>query len=1176
MEIRKEIQEAIKNDKLVIFAGAGLSTQFGLPSWKKLVEDVIKETDNDDLKLYIPLLNNENIGMSPIEVLEKLKGEDKRIRKYIKNKFQISDGDLTLHRKLIELTTRIITTNYDNAFELASKNTLSPTVHTSTFNISEIEKDTKAYIFKLHGTYSEPDNCIIFKEDYQKVYENDSSSVEKLKSIFINKTILFIGFGFNDPDIELIFRNLDKCFDNNNKHYILTPDNDKFKQYPFLNNIKIDDYNQINDYIDSCLLYKNEIEASKPEASTNITKIGNERKKQKVAFLYPQCLDVDFKDATQIMSCFESIDIELHIGAFNKKTLLKIEEFDALIIVSKVFKTRLYLEDENLKSNLITIDEIFEVIPNDNIPIIFITNENIEHTKNHPSIYIASHKNSIIKKFIYKAFKNKDLCFSDCDNISVCLTSLFKEKIESGSFTKTSIYKNNRDLEFGKKCLTDVVGRIEEQAAIGLKAINIITTNKLLNIKASGGIGKTTLVKKIAYELYNRGYYQKGVNFKSCENIKSYADFEEALIEGFNLKNIVNFKEYLIENYSNQKIDLLVILDNFETVINTIKGLDLENVIELLKFATDYANIIITSRERISCDDFEDVYSLTQMTTDDALILFQKDYGVVKNQDEIKILRNDILEDLLNNNPLAIKLVTKSRPHFRHISELKELLTEHFFESTNEDFSNVFKDDADLNIERTRSLYQSINYSYTTLNKREKTAFELLSLFPDGISLNNFKKCFEKSNSSNNISDKELRELRNKSLIEDYNGTLQLQPIIRRFAMFQFSKQPQGMKKKYCLDAYSYNCFILEIINMISYKKSYSESLKFYTDFKHNLLNVLSYIPDIEIKENGIVPEKKYLLEYILGINKYIENNKCIESFKNKINRIKSYFSELPNAEKLIEVLYYRLDYYFQEFDHSYKELSKHLSIEEMENRIIENEEYTEKKYKDIISYLHSMEGYSIQYINFLVKNKFTDKYQESTFFYLGLPHNLSEVKDGFYYFEYELMFDRLDINRLKKYISSLYMEEHLEIMQCTYTLSKVEALEDETIKKMVVTNPYTKGLKELMLAFNSKPETKIKHFENALKNLFHIKYYYLEALYYFCIFLKGTNNDNYKKRLDEGLSLSEKYRYQYLNHLFENIEEDNKSAYNFSYSYYNIPELESYVNQYHCEWEEALNEEIC
>jgi len=707
-----------------------------------------------------------------------------------------------------------------------------------------------------------------------------------------------------------------------------------------------------------------------------------------------------------------------------------------------------------------------------------------------------------------------------------------------------------------------------------LKIISIINSNKLLNIKASGGTGKTTLVKKVAYELYNRGYFSEGVNFKSCESIKTISEFEDVLVEGFGLNNIVDFRGYLKENYSNKKLDLLIILDNFETVVNALNSSVWLEAIDLLKFCTDFANIVVTSREKISSDDeFEDLYTLTPLITDDALELFLQLYGDVSDE-ELRILREDILEDLLNNNPLAIKLVTKSRTRFKHIIELKTQLTKHFFESINEDYSSVFKNNADLNIEKSKSIYQSINYSYKTLNSRESIAFELLSLFPDGISLSNFKKCFQKNSSTNNISDKELRVLKDKSLIEDYNGTLQLQPIIRRFAEFQFSKRSKEIKQKYCLDAYIFNCFILNLIEIIKYRRTYTEALKLYVNFKNNLLNVLSYMPDIEISENGKVPEKKYLFNFVYDVEEFFITEKQIEVFENKILELKPFFIEIPNADKLIDVLILNKNYYFKEFDIPYKQLSELLSIESMEKRIFKDEDIIERNYRNIISSIHSMEGYTLNRIKSYINNNNTDSYQDAHFFYLGIPYTISKENEGFYYFENQLMFNTLKVDQLETYISDLYMEEHLEIMQCTYTLSKVKKLEKSTIQKLVVTNPYTRGLKELMSAFNEEIiEMKISHFENALRELKHIKYYYLEALYFYCKYLKGVNDSDYEIKVKEGKEKSKLFKYQYIDYLFDNIESDRKQDYLFSYDYYGVSEIEHYVEVHNTEWERVFKE---
>lgn len=1170
MDIPKNIQSAIQENKLVIFAGSGLSSKFKLPSWKRLVEDVIESLDNDNYKSFIPLL--ENNLMSPVEVLEKLKKEHNQIIKYIKNNFNIKDGDYSLHKKIIELSGQIITTNYDNAFENASSNNIVPTIYTSDYNVSEINKTNEPYILKLHGSFAEADKCILFKEDYENLYSKETSSQQKLKSIFTEKTILFLGFSFNDPDINLIFNNLDKAFGNNNKHFIITNEPKEFASFKFLNTISILNYEQIDEFIDKCLILKK---------STNLPIHIKETEIQKqdiapvprIAYLYPNPIDIDFKDEIpNISNLFESLNVELLIGALNIKTLNSIEDYDLLIVATKVFKSKLYIEDDNLISNLISPNELCKEIPNDNIPIVFITNEVIDIVDGYSIVNISSFKNAIINRFIYKALRCCDLNFSDTE-ISVYTKKLLDVQISKGLPVISNLYGNNRDLEIGKKSLSNVVGRIEEQASIAKKLLNIRKTNKFLNIKASGGVGKTTLIKKVTYELYNRGYFKEGAIFKSCETIKTYEDFEETLISGFNMSGIINFKEHLIENFSLNKKDLLITLDNFETVVNNLNKEEFSNAISLLQFATDYANIVLTSREKImQADDFEDVYSLPALATDDALALFVTHYGKIE-ENEIIILRVDILEDILNNNPLAIKLVTKSRTRFRHIVELKNQLLTHFFKTTNEDYTQVYKNNADLNIERTKSIYQSINYSYITLNYKEKIAFELLNLFPDGISLSNFKKCFEKKNSLNNISDKEFRVLRDKSLVEDYNGTLQLQPIIRRFAENKFSIRPKETKQNYCTDAYKFNCFVLDIINLILKKKSLSEALKLYNNFKNNLLNVLSYIPEIKIDKKGLVREKKYLLNFIFEIDDYIANEKQIQEFQEKLNGLQLFFSDIPNAERLVKVLNYRKTYYYKEFDNSYKQLAKFHSVQEMQDRIFDKEDYIENSYRNLISMVHSMEGYTLQMIKLFINNNFTP-YFDYAFFYLGIPDSISSEKDGFYFFEYELMFKKLEIKKLVKYINSLYQDENLEIMQCTYTLSKVQKLDKPRIQKLVVTNPYTKGLKELMFAFIAENnEEKINHFENALEHLAHIKYYYLEALYYYCLFLIDNNYVDFKIKLNVGLELSNKFYYQYLFFLFSNIEKDTTSVYSFDYSFYPLEGLEEFVKKHNQKWEKEFKE---
>lgn len=1164
----KQIKQAIQHKNLVFFVGSGLSIRFNLPSWNQLVRDLIVEIEDASLNPFIDLLDNGH--MTSIEILEKLRKHHHEVRLYISNKFSINDDeDFSLHSKIFQLSSKIITTNYDNAFEKASKGDLIPTVNTSAFNISNLNKyEEEKYLFKLHGSFAEPDHCIVFQEDYENLYGNPHPAIEKLKSIFSEKTIIFIGFSFNDPQINLIFNSLDEIFENNNKHYVITTEPNSFKEYKFIEPIKINEFNEIDSLIDNWLSYKNEnLNTDLPEATPQIVK-----RDIKVAILSPAGLDFDLKSRSEIekaIRCFQSLDITIHQGVLNLRTLQMVDDYDLVILVTNTFKSKLYIEGHSLKNEIIQVDEAIENIPNDKVPIIIITNGEIKTSSDREVVLVSSLKPKIVTRFIFKTLRRGELNYSEKDQKIITSFNLLTWTVlcEKGDANKTSIYGNDKDLSFGKATLKSVIGRIEEQSNLALKIVSLSKSHKFLNVKASGGVGKTTLIKKISYELYNRGYFKDGVYFLSCESVRSYDEFEEVVTLGFDVVNIINFKEHLLNNYNKTKIDSLIVLDNFETISNSLSDEDFQKAIDLLGFVTDYSSIVITSRDKISIsNDLEEVFSLTPMMTEDALLLFQEFYGAVEDKKEVRILREEILEDLLNNNPLAIKLVTTSRPSFRHISELKEQLEGYFFESINEDYSSVFKNDADLNIERKKSIYQSINYSFMTLNEGQKLSFELLSLFPDGISLTNFKKCFSERKLNNlRISDRELRALRDKSLVEDDNGILRLQPIIRRFADYQFSKISHKLKADFCIDAYQFNAFLLKLIDTFQKEKTYSAALNIFVHFKNNFLKVLDYLPNIVIEEEGIVPKKEYLLNYVMGLEEYISNLKQIKPFLKYMDSLIPFFKEVPFAEEVLKVIKITKVYYYQEFDYSYIELSEKYSVEEMRGRKFDEKSLAEKHYKSVISNVHGMEGHTVDLLQSWVEAEHLSlENKNAFFFYLGFPNLFITSQENFYSLEYKLMFNQLEVPDLEMYIESLHSDEQLELMQCTYTLAKVKEIDLKKVSKLVVTNPYTRGIKNLIYAFYSQDqEKKNEYFQIALENLFHIKYYYLIGIYHYCFFLKETNNPKYFQLLEDGLAQCINFKYQYLNHLFINLKEGLNNPYIFSFKYYEMNGLEDYMRKF-------------
>ena len=122
------LKEAIEADDLVLFIGAGLSWNLKntdnepLEGWDKMVKSI---TSHLNEKGHITdKLKQSCDALEPIETLKILekKGVSKReIGGFVKHYFTLRGGNnFSFHKKLFSLSTKIITTNYDRAFEKAT------------------------------------------------------------------------------------------------------------------------------------------------------------------------------------------------------------------------------------------------------------------------------------------------------------------------------------------------------------------------------------------------------------------------------------------------------------------------------------------------------------------------------------------------------------------------------------------------------------------------------------------------------------------------------------------------------------------------------------------------------------------------------------------------------------------------------------------------------------------------------------------------------------------------------------------------------------------------------------------------------------------------------------------------------------------------------------------------
>ncbi|EHK2355138.1 SIR2 family protein [Clostridium perfringens] len=278
-EIAKEIANRIKNNKLILFIGAGVSKNVGLPSWGELIsklgEDMEYDSDvfymlGDYLELAEYYTIEKSKKMPRNEIYDKLKkylSVDERILKNLIKKSNVCENLRNIINNGIKT---IYTTNYDSIIELLLKSNEVNEDKESLNVIYDLEtmtkmKDENINLIKLHGDLRNIDDIVLNQSSYFNRYDFENCLDIKLRGDMLTKSILFLGYSFSDINIKYMFYKLNKLWDkidenNRPQSYIfLTEDNKvqkeiliKNKMIPIICN-EVDKSIGLNKFLESIL-----------------------------------------------------------------------------------------------------------------------------------------------------------------------------------------------------------------------------------------------------------------------------------------------------------------------------------------------------------------------------------------------------------------------------------------------------------------------------------------------------------------------------------------------------------------------------------------------------------------------------------------------------------------------------------------------------------------------------------------------------------------------------------------------------------------------------------------------------------------------------------------------------------------------------------------------------------
>lgn len=217
-DIPLEVLEAQEQGRLVFFCGAGVSYPAGLPIFSQLVDDVFdglqeeaNELESQAKKSYA---YDRVLGLLEKRLQGNRDNDHNFVRREIIKQLSLDDNaNLQTHKAILDLskaeneTHRLVTTNVDLGFQSAEPDVAD---YTDSAPKLPVPKEHKwRSVVHLHGIIDQdrdPDgeHLVFTSGDFGNAYLTERWASKFVTELFMNFTVLFIGYSIDDPVMRYI------------------------------------------------------------------------------------------------------------------------------------------------------------------------------------------------------------------------------------------------------------------------------------------------------------------------------------------------------------------------------------------------------------------------------------------------------------------------------------------------------------------------------------------------------------------------------------------------------------------------------------------------------------------------------------------------------------------------------------------------------------------------------------------------------------------------------------------------------------------------------------------------------------------------------------------------------------------------------------------------------------
>ena len=235
---------SIRDHQCVLFVGAGLSAQAktsngtSLPTWRTLLERMIDWCADHRVQLraeppeFKAILDKNRLLVVAQELQHALGGQLNACLSEILHSGATKPSPA--HGALCQSKwVSVLTSNYDGliegAYAVESEGIVPPVFSMGGVNEAiECLRSDRFFVFKVHGDVNLPGSIILGNRDYSRLLHLCPAYRSFLETIFATYTVLFVGFGGSDPDLESVIDRLSTIYERSISQHFLLISEDEF------------------------------------------------------------------------------------------------------------------------------------------------------------------------------------------------------------------------------------------------------------------------------------------------------------------------------------------------------------------------------------------------------------------------------------------------------------------------------------------------------------------------------------------------------------------------------------------------------------------------------------------------------------------------------------------------------------------------------------------------------------------------------------------------------------------------------------------------------------------------------------------------------------------------------------------------------------------------------------